>query len=175
MARTFGAFVVLSSLVLGACGVGDEAADTDDRDEKLGIICNATFTTTGTFTAAAPMRPAEVPTGCWPVGTWTFSAKVNENECAKTPSVAAQYSFRVDRAVNPDPTKDIGYEESYTYLGDKAGLFRLGVSESGGGCEGGVEFYSADGKEYWNLKPLLQDNGTIIGFGEYAMFGTSQL
>ncbi len=175
MARTFGAFVVLSSLVLGACGVGQDAATTDDRNEKLGIICNSTFTTTGTFTPGTPTRPAETPTGCWPVGTWTFTAKVDSNECAKAPAVQAQYSFRVDRAVNPDPAKDIGFEESYTYLSDKAGLFRLGVSEIGGGCEGGVELYSADGKEYWNLKPFLQNSGTIAGFGEYAMFGKSQL
>ncbi len=174
MVRTFGAFVVLSSLVVGACGVGEEAADTDDRDEKLGIICNATFTTAGTFTPAAPMRPATVPTGCWPVGTWTFTAKLDDNECAKAPSVLPQYSFKVDRAVNPDPAKDIGYEESYTYLGDQASLYRLLVSESGSGCEGNLELYSADGKEYWNLKPLLEDNGTIGGFAEYAMFGSNQ-
>ncbi len=179
MVPTSRAFVGLSlatvaALILGACGVGEDAADTDNRDEKLGILCNATFTTTGTFTAAAPMRPAEVPTGCWPVGKWTFTAKLDSNECAATPTVLNSYAFKVDRAVDPDPTKDIGWVESYTYLGDQASLYRIVVSESGGGCEGGVELYSADGKEYWNWKPLLQDNGTITGFGEYAMFATSQ-
>lgn len=175
MLRTLGVLALVGPLALTACGVGDGAiADTDNRDETLGIVCNATFTTTGTFQAGTPARPTTVPTGCWPVGTWTFTAKVDTNECAKAPSVAASYSFRVDRASDPDPTKDIGLVESYTYLGDKSMLYKIGVSESGSGCEGGLELYSADGTEYWNLKPLLGDTGSIGGFGEYAKYSTSQ-
>src|SRR3954467_5654131 len=110
MARTIGAFVVLGTLVLGAaaCGVGDPSADTDNRDDQLGIVCNATFTTTGTFAAGMPGRPADV-TGCWPVGTWTFTAKLDQNESPTAPSLLASYSFRVDRAVDPNPANDIGY------------------------------------------------------------------
>jgi hypothetical protein len=162
-----------TGLLLAACGVGDDPV-SDDRDEQLGIDCNATFTTSGTWTAAAPARPAEVPTGCWPVGTWTFTAKVDTNECAAPPAVLPTYSFKVDRAVNPDPTKDIGYVESYTWLGDQALLFKLAVTETGSGCEGGLELYSVDGMEYWNMKPLLMENGTVAGFGEYAHFTESQ-
>jgi hypothetical protein len=179
MVRTSGAFVILGTLVLGACGVGDGAPPTDNRDEKLGILCNATFTTTGTFAAGLPGRPIDETTGtaitgCWPVGTWTFSAKVDTNECDTQPALAGSYAFKVDRAVDPDPLKDIGYFESYTYLGDQAALFKLDVSSVASGCEGAVELYSADGTEYWNLRPLLQDNGSIVGFGEYAKYDSSQ-
>jgi hypothetical protein len=69
---------------------------------------------------------------------------------------------------------DIGYVESYTWLGDQALLFKLAVTETGSGCEGGLELYSVDGMEYWNMKPLLQDNGAVAGFGEYAHFTKSQ-
>lgn len=172
MTRTFGAFVLLSSL-LAACGVGDEGAESDNRDTQLGILCNAMFLTSGTFTAALPARPAD-QTGCWPVGTWTFTATVDSNECPAAPSLLGSYSFKVDRAVNPDPTKDIGYEESYSWLGDQAMFYRLGVTSTADGCEGGLELYSADGKEYWNFKPLLLDNGTIGGFGEFAKYATNQ-
>lgn len=147
---------------------------SDDRNVNLGIDCNATFTTTGTWTASTPTRPAAVPTGCWPVGTWTFTAKVDTNECAAAPALLPTYSFKVDRAVNSDPNMDIGYVESYTWLGDKALLFKLAVTEVGNGCEGGLELYSVDGMEYWNMKPLLQDDGKVAGFGEYARFKKSQ-
>lgn len=164
---------LLTGVVLSACGVGDDPV-SDDRDEQLGIDCNATFTTSGTWASASPTRPADVPTGCWPVGTWTFTAKVDTNECAKTPSVLPTYSFKVDRAVNPDPNMDIGYVETYTWFGDQALLYKLSVSETGSGCEGGLQLYSVDGLEYWNMKPHLLENGTIDGFGEYARFTVSQ-
>lgn len=174
MTRTIGAFVLLGSLVLGACGVGDEKADTDNRDEQLGIICNATFTTTGTFAPAAPTRPAEI-TGCWPVGTWTFTAKVDENECSQAPALLPSYSFKVDRAVNPDPTKDEGYVESYTWLGgNELKLRKVAVSEIASGCQGGVELFSADGTQFWNMRPHLAPNGTVTGFGEYALYDSNQ-
>ena len=174
MTRTIGAFVLLGTLVLGACGVGDEKADTDNRDEQLGIVCNATFTTTGTFVAAAPMRPAEV-TGCWPVGTWTFTAKVDANECAQAPALLPSYSFKVDRAVNPDPAKDEGYFESYTWLGgNELTVRKLDVSEIASGCQAGLEMFTADGTQFWNMRPHLAPNGTVTGFGEYALYDSNQ-
>ncbi|MDB4963900.1 MAG: hypothetical protein JWP01_3899 [Myxococcales bacterium] len=171
---------------MGACGVGDEGtpAETDDRDEKLGIVCNAMFSITGTFTAGTPARPSDTPTGCWPVGTWTFTANMRENECEAPPmQLATSYSFRVDRKIyNPDPpgspgydpTLDLGWDETYTYLGDMSKLYRVSVSEGGSGeCEGNVQLYSADGTEYWNLKPG-QRGAVIEGFAEYAKYETNQ-
>jgi hypothetical protein len=170
------AAVVLVGALSAGCGVGDERTpDTDDRDEELGILCNAELDLSGTFAAGEPARPAEVPTGCWPVGTWTFSASLRSNECSEPPvQLETTYSFRVDRSVNPDPTQDLGWEESYTYLGDRSKLYRLKVSEGGGAeCEGGLELYNDDGTEFWNLKPALGGT-TIMGFAEYAKYDSDQ-
>ena len=173
--RTAGAFLFLSVLV-GACAVGDEAGpvDTDDRDEILGILCNAEYDVTGSFVASTPARPADM-TGCWPVGTWTFTATVRSNECGAAPSqLEGSYSFRVDRTIDPDPTQDLGWIETYAYLGNQANLHRLKVSEGGGAeCEGGLELYNADGTEFWNFKPSLGGT-TIGGFAEYAKYDADQ-
>jgi len=177
--RNAGACIVFAALV-GACGVGDEGSgmpDTDDPNDVLGIICTAEYDVSGTWTAGTPMRDAETPTGCWPVGTWTFTATLRSNECSSEPTqLESQYSFRVDRMMNPDPEMDIGWEDTYTYLGNQAYLYRLKVSEGGGGdCEGGLELYSADNTEYWNLKPAIFDDSNVIsGFAEYAKFKEPQ-
>lgn len=165
--------------LLGACSVGgdDGGGDDDglmtgidDRDDALGIVCNATFKLTGTFTPGTPARPAEIPTGCWPVGTWSFTAAIDTNECPSAPALEASYAFRVDRT---DPNGE-GWTESYTYMGNQEMLFKLGVSEGGSAeCQGGLELYSLDGTEYWNFKPM-QGGTTIEGFGEYAKYKTSQ-
>ncbi len=174
MARTCGAFVLLGSLVLGACGVGDEAAESDDRNEQLGIVCNATFKTTGTWAPTAPTRPAD-NTGCWPVGTWTFTATIDENECANAPALLPQYQFKVERAVNPDPLKDDGLEETVTWLGaNTVKVRKVDVSEIASGCQAGVELFSMDGKQFWNMRPHLAPNGTMDGFGEYALYDSDQ-
>lgn len=173
--RKAGAFILLGVFV-GACAVGDEdgapvpPGESDDRDDILGILCNAEYTVTGSFTAGLPARPADAPTGCWPVGTWTFTASQMTNECETPPvQLATEYSFRVDR-------QDLGegWEETYTYLGDTSKTYRLKVSEGGGGeCEGGLELYNATGTEYWNLKPALEGT-TLSGFAEYAKYGSDQ-
>jgi hypothetical protein len=174
------AFVLGLGLVVGACSVGGDdgtgggvEGGVDDRDDTLGIVCNATFKLAGSFTAGTPARPADSPTGCWPVGTWTFSATLDTNECATAPALAASYAFRVDRTWVESSDSE-GWVESYTYMGDQTMLFSLGVSEGGSAdCEGGLELYSADGTEYWNFKPMQGDT-TIDGFGEYAKYETSQ-
>ncbi len=168
--------LALGSLVamVAACGVGDPAGpppESDERNDVLGILCNAEYDVAGTFTPGTPTRPAEIPTGCWPVGTWTFTATMRSNECAAPPSqLATQYAFRVDRT--PDATNG-GWEETYTYLGTGM-AHRLKVSEGGGGeCEGGLELYSTDGTEWWNLKPALTGT-TIDGFAEYSKYAEDQ-
>ena len=81
----------------------------------------------------------------------------------------ASDTFRVDRV-----DSDEGWQESYTWMGDPARLFRLKVTEGGGGeCEGGLELISADGKEIWNMKP--NQTGTAInGFGDYTLYLDAQ-
>ena len=136
--RKVGALIllVLLGLSVGACGVGDEdytPPETDDRNEKLGIICDATFAITGTFVAGTPARPAEVPTGCWPVGAWTFTATIAENACAAGPdgaqavTVLPSYRFDVGRVDD-----GIGWVDTYLWAGDQTAVRRLKVSEGGG-------------------------------------------
>lgn len=166
-----GLFVVLG--LAAGCGVGDEGGldgTSDDRDETLGILCNAMYDLTGSFAAGTPARPSDTPTGCWPVGTWTFTATMTSNECAAAPAqLQGSYAFRVDRTMMAD-----GWYETYEFLGDAALLYKVGVSEGGGGeCQGGLELYSVDGTEYWNFKPA-QTGPTIVGFAEYARYDSDQ-
>lgn len=167
--RKVGALILLG-LSVGACGVGDEDTtppDTDDRNEKLGIVCDATFNITGTFVTGTPARPAEVPTGCWPVGTWTFTASIADNACPTAPAILPSYRFTVGRIEGADMQ---GWVDTYSWAGDPASVRRLKVTEGGGGdCEGGLELFSADGTEFWNMKPA-QEGGVLSGVGEYSKY-----
>ena len=166
---------ILLGVFVGACAVGDEdgappVVESDDPEEVLGILCGAEFTLSGSFAAGTPARPADTPTGCWPVGTWTFAATMTTTDCDTPPvQLATEYSFRVDR-------QDLGegWEESYTFFGDTSLTYRLKVSEGGSGeCEGGLELYNPTGTEYWNFKPNLE--GTVLtGQAEYRLHGSDQ-
>jgi hypothetical protein len=166
--RKVGALILLG-LSVGACGVGEDSdpPDTDDPNAKLGIICDATFSITGTFTPGTPARPATVPTGCWPVGTWRFTAALVDNTCPAAPAFLPSYQFSVGREEGADMQ---GLMDTYTWSGDQAAVRRLKVTEGGGGdCEGGLELFSADGTEFWNLKPA-QEGSVLSGGGEYAKY-----
>ncbi len=161
-------FLALAASTSTGCAL-DEIGGSDDRDQVLGIECNATFKTTGTFVLGAP-QPADVD-GCWPVGTWTFSATVDTNECGTPPALLPQYQFKVERLSDSlgDPV------DAYTFLTEPSAHHRLKVSSGGGGlCEGGLEIFSEDGKQYWNFKPALEADLSIDGFGEYALYTTDQ-
>ncbi len=192
----------MSFLAFG-CGVGDEEEFALDQ-----AVCTDAFKVTGSLTPKDPQRPTQDPnnpadpfTGCWPVGTWTFTVSIDPSDenildvdgdqmgdrCGvvggtKVASFEASYSFIVDRKEGMDGQ---GPEDSYTLVGavqegdkwtwnDKV-LSRLKVTEGGGGeCEGGLELFSADGKSYWNMKPALTGT-TISGFGDFKLFEKAQL
>lgn len=173
--RKVGALILLG-LSVGACGVGDEdytPPDTDDRNEELGIVCEGVFNLTGTFVAGTPGRPADV-SGCWPVGTWTFTASLAESTCPAGPdgtaaaiAVLPSYRFTVGRVEGNDMQ---GYVDTYSWAGDISAVRRLKVTAGGGGeCEGGLELFSADGTQFWNMKPN-QTGGVLSGTGEYALY-----
>jgi hypothetical protein len=172
--RKVGALILLG-LSVGACGVGEDdyvPPETDDRNEELGIICEARFDLSGTFVAGTPSRPAEL-SGCWPVGEWTFTAKLAENSCttpeggAATIATLPSYRFTVGRVEGADMQ---GYVDTYSWAGDMAAVRRLKVTAGGGGeCEGGLELFSADGTQFWNMKPN-QTGGVLTGTGEYALY-----
>jgi hypothetical protein len=203
MIHRVGACLFVSFFAVG-CGVGDDDVLPNDPNPD-NLVCTDAFKVTGSFVAGTPERPITDPenptdpfTGCWPVGTWNFTASLDPGDenvvditgdqvgdrCGavggtQAATFDASYSFTVNRTDDGD-----GWVDSYVLNGavqegeqwrwnDKL-LFRLKVTEGGGGeCEGGLELYSADGKSYWNLKPALTGNA-ISGFGDFKLYEESQ-
>jgi len=188
--------------LLGACGVGDEGDDgvTPTDPNPLRLQCSAGITITGTFTESVTNpRPPDVndPTqlqgGCWPVGTWNFTAAVDPaadvlditgdgvgdrcGEVAGTtaPTFESSYSFSVDRV--DDPAND-GIVETYQYIGTSPNFVSIKVSEGGGGdCEGIMEFKSTDSKSWWVFNPVIctsagcvSPSNTISGKGDFTVY-----
>jgi hypothetical protein len=188
---------MLVSLLGAGCGVGDD--DTlPPTPNPNGMVCTDAGKVTGTFAPGTPAKPDDVE-GCWPVGTWNFTVALDPSDdnvlditgddqpdrCGRVTGTSpgtfdASYSFVVERMLTDD-----GWDESYVLTGavkesdgryrwnDKI-LYRLKVTEGGGGeCEGGLEFYSLDGKHYWNLKP--SKTGTVLdGVAEFAIYKEPQ-
>ena len=206
MIHRVGACIFVSLLAVG-CGVGDDKLEETPVNPN-GLTCSDAFKISGSFTPGTPARPIDADTGlpitgCWPVGTWTFTVTRDpgdENvldltgddrpdrcgEVANTaaPTIDPSYSFNVKREYVVEMNEE-GYVETYQMIGavddsmqirwNGKVLHRLKVTEGGGGeCEGGVEIYSSDGLNYWNLKPALTGT-TLSGFGDYAVYEKSQL
>jgi hypothetical protein len=151
-----------------ACQPGAyEPKNGGTREEALGQICEASLVVTGTYERTAP-QPADM-FGCWSVGNWRLSATVAENGCAEAPALEAEYAFEV--------TRDVQEIYHYRYLTDPSwDKVKMKVSSGGGGiCEGGFEIFSGDGRTITRLKPALEADLTINGFGEYEVYRTSQL
>lgn len=139
-----------------------------------GQICEAHFNITGTFALGSTPRPTDPDTGlpitaCWPVGQWTFTAAVSDNQCSDTPALLSSYSFTV-----VDQPDDLGDKLVLTNTTSSGSMqVHLSMSQNGQGCEGALELGSPDGKTYWNLKPTLGKLPTdtaIAGSGDYAEF-----
>ena len=184
MMRIVGANVLLAALTAtAACGVGGDDGGMIEQPPAVndGEICNATLAiTNGTFAPGTTPRPTDPDTGlpitgCWPVGTWTFSASVASNMCQTTPAVLQSYSFKVERVpVDPtDPNSDT--MQKLTNLTTVTGgmQWHLAVSSNGQGCEANFELGSMDGTQYWNMQPTLaKDPGatTLGGGGDYTLY-----
>jgi len=160
-------FASVTALAAAACDPG--SVDGSNSDE---LICTAELTLAGTFAIGTP-QPAEVG-GCWPIGTWTFTATVGTHDCAAAPTPLAQYQIRVDR---DETSADPDFTWLYTYVTDPAdATAHVGVSSGGAGlCEGEVLLFSADGKTKWNMHPALNADKSIGGSGEYEVHTTSQV
>jgi hypothetical protein len=158
--------VVVSGLAAACSGDSTGGEDPGDRQEMLGIDCEASLSITGSFTPGAA-QPSDV-FGCWPDGVWTFHAQSIETDCPAPPTLLPEYSFRVD--VDPEGNS------TYTYLVDpNYERVQIRVSSGGSGtCEGGVVLYSPDGKIVTTLSPALQADNTIEGNGEYEVYFSSQ-
>jgi len=144
--------------------------------DMLGRECTTELTTSGSFVQSTPPPVHEdgTPyTGCWPLGTWTFTAALAPamGSCENTPAPLAQYQFKVEEKL--DAMGD-AYQQT-TYLTDPGIRYRGKISQGGDGlCEGELDLFSADGKEVWILKPELYADNHLGGSGEYQRFNKDQ-
>lgn len=160
--------LILAPLALvAACDPGS----VDDGQTQDELVCSASLTMAGTLAVSAP-KPAEID-GCWPIGTWTFTATVGEHDCSAAPTPLAQYQIKVDRDL---ASEDPDYTWTYEYLTDPSVTADIGVTSGGGGlCEAIVMLYSADGKTVWNMHPALQADNTLNGTGDYEVHTVTQI
>ncbi len=165
-------FISMSAgaVALLAAGCDPGSVDTGQIDDE--IVCMAALTHTGTFAVGTP-KPAEI-SGCWPLGTWTFTTTVGAHDCGSAPQPLAQYQIRVDRDLT---SEDPDYSWLYTYVTDPADTTaQVSVTSGGSGlCAGNLVVYSADGKTVWNMHPALNADDTIGGTGEYEVHTASQI
>ncbi len=140
--------------------------------DMLGRVCGSTFSITGSYQQSLA-QPADVE-GCWGVGTWTFSAKVESNDCTSAPAVLPMYQFKVDETTDADGNPD----QTFTYMTDPSVHNRVKISGNGIGCEGELDLFSADGTQVYILKPELPKdaaNGAALsGDGEFWIYKTDQ-
>lgn len=146
----------------------------DDPNQANGVKCSADVTIAGTFTQSSP-APTDPNTGavpgCWPIGTWSFTATVAKNNGCAAPAMLGNYSFTVALT---DATDGSGQTQTLTSTtAVPAGMMtHLKVSGTGQGCTGIFELGSSDGKDYWNLQPVLNKGSTaLVGSGEYDEYG----
>jgi hypothetical protein len=157
-------------LGLAACDTGTAGDDVQGDDTEDRITCMADLDLTGSFAIGYP-QPAEI-SGCWPIGTWTFTATVVNNTCTDTPTLEPSYAFRVDRDTgSADPDYMWLYSITSPAQGDAHNAVK--VSSGGGGlCEGGMQIYSSDGKQEWNLHPSLNADASLDGIGTFQIHTT---
>lgn len=192
---------LLTATFATGCFVGPDEDVLPIDPNPARVACSAAFTLSGTWAAGTPTRnldpnsPEYTPTGCWGVGTWTFTAAIDraaevrditgdkegdrcgEFEATLEPRVESSYSFRVDRveSLNANGQPDgSGSILKYTLLAGKASseLIQMKIGDDGAGdCEGDIELRSADRTMEWIFKPSQTDaDGRIVGTGEYTQF-----
>jgi hypothetical protein len=161
---------LLTIVLLGACGVGQ-----DPVPNPTARVCTATMSVTGSFVrgVAPPLNPdGTMYEGCWGVGTWTFQATVNQNDCTPAPTMLPQYSFQGTLTTDPDTGDQI---QQYAYVTDPSARSIVRVSAAANAaCEGELSLYSSDGIKVTSLKPWLNPDNTIVGDGEFAMYTNDQ-
>jgi hypothetical protein len=173
MTRVAGLCGLFFGVALTACTSGD---DPNTNPNPNGRTCTATLAISGSFTPDATIPMPAGYNGCWPEGTWTFSASVVNSDCKDAPALQNQYQFKADAELdmNGDPIVD-----KFTLMMPAPTAFQniVKVSELGNAiCEGEVDLYSTDGMTVWSFRPDLQQavNTNITGQGEYGVFTTNQ-
>jgi hypothetical protein len=176
-----GLSVVTACDVGGGDGDGGDGTMTPDPNNPNRYACTSGYTITGTF-APSGTRPAEVG-GCWPAGTWTFSAAIDPayeavditgdgvgDKCLDSdmPTLAATYSITVTKVKDAEGR----WDETVTYNGDMAELNRIKISEGGNReCTAGIELFLNDDYDFVNLAPTQDFEETnLLGKGDFKRF-----
>jgi hypothetical protein len=154
-------------------------------------LCTDNYSVSGTFTLGESSpdnvnnETGEAPgdgmpdiQGCWPAGTWTFSLTRIDGDCG-TVAVPPSFSFEVDFIADPIEPDFMETLIAPAVGSASAADYRLHVSQGGGGlCEGGLEIFSTDGKEVFNIHPTLNvfnTSGPLEGSGEFSRFSKNQV
>ena len=132
-------------------------------------LCTSQTSFTGTYVQGnAP--PADFEGGCWPDGTWTFTATSTRPTArpAWRRRYESQYVFKV--------TEDTDYNDTIVYQNDPTNMnFTAKISGGDGGlCTGNFLMFSNDGKTIWNLKPALHADNTLNGHGDIQVWDADQ-
>ena len=188
--------VVSSMLLSAACttgssGTGDGggssimAGHPEASMQQEGITCSTFYAATGTFVPNTSDPPPSGFTGCWPIGTWTFSLTVSTDttmgggidSCAasgKEPTPLAQYRFTGTTTTDADgdPVEHFTYNPQST---DPTVNYTAKVTEGGSGiCAGNLTLYDATGEQVWSMSPELNTDNSITGNAEFDLFPTDQ-
>jgi hypothetical protein len=132
-------------------------------------LCTSVLSFAGNYVQGNP-PPSDLEGGCWPDGTWTFTANVDSTDCAAgmAPTVQPQYVFQV--------TQDDDFNMTIVYQTDPTNM-NISLKISGGDgavCTGAFLIFSSDGKTIWNLRPALQPDNTLNGHGDIQVWDADQ-
>jgi hypothetical protein len=152
MARTLTSLLAVGWLGIAGCDVGGTAGDDDDEvpadASEQQVLCAATVTLSGTFTAPAPLDPLG---GCQPQGTWAVTVTVaNQGTCTTVP-VKTSYSYTLTGT---------GRNTTINYTKASNEEFQGNVSAGGSGqCSGFFEHILPSGSNFTliALRPTLPE------------------
>jgi hypothetical protein len=158
--------MMLSAAVLILGCKSSKSVDDPQREQLLGITCEASLTLSGSFAPGAP-PPASI-VGCWGDGTWSFSAKVVSNQCPHPPQLESQYQMAISHDATNSP--------QFQYLNDPTNTDTIMRMTAGGGslCEGELTLFHSSGTVVTTLKPHLYSDGHIDGQGTASTYTTDQ-
>ncbi len=170
------------------CRIPADDPSEDERLNQLDIVCESQFRVTGTYVAGIAQPAGQ--NGCWPVGTWTITAAVEQQGCDPQPALPEAMIYDVsfdeeetfiDVAFPSDPPElradgrdgcDDGKDNDGDGLIDNVDSgcrTNLKISTQGDGlCHGAMDHFNAD-NSVWSFRPTLQEDGTLSGIGTYAV------
>jgi hypothetical protein len=133
------------------------------------LLCTSVLSIAGAYTQGNP-PPTGFEGGCWPDGTWNFTATIASSDCpaSMAPTVLPSYTFTV--------TEDLDYNDTVVFTNDPTNMYvSLKISGGDGGvCVGAFLIFSPDGKTVWNLRPAMQADNSINGQGDIKVWDADQ-